>query len=85
MIIIIWTRIDFNLKFFSSPQMICEKMKTLLEASCDPDLVFFSGFILGVCIYKGIEYTQGQTFEDGCDYNCVCFDASEGKYRCTPK
>ncbi|XP_076111945.1 uncharacterized protein LOC143080130 isoform X2 [Mytilus galloprovincialis] len=40
---------------------------------------------LGVCIYKGRQYSQGQTFEDGCDFDCVCFNANEGKYRCSPK
>ncbi|XP_076111939.1 uncharacterized protein LOC143080127 isoform X2 [Mytilus galloprovincialis] len=40
---------------------------------------------LGVCIYKGRQYSQGQKFDDGCDFDCVCFNAMEGKYRCSPK
>lgn len=37
------------------------------------------------CIYKGQIYTQGQTWQDGCDYNCECIDASKGVYRCTDR
>ncbi|XP_041376891.1 uncharacterized protein LOC121389362 [Gigantopelta aegis] len=36
-----------------------------------------------VCLYKGNEYSQGQKWQDGCDYNCVCEDARQGQYRCT--
>ncbi|KAK3591361.1 hypothetical protein CHS0354_040323 [Potamilus streckersoni] len=36
-----------------------------------------------VCVYKGQPYTQGQRWRDGCDYDCECYDAENGKYRCT--
>ena len=37
------------------------------------------------CEYKGQVYGQGETWEDGCDYNCVCEDASTGSWRCVDK
>ncbi|XP_060570089.1 uncharacterized protein LOC132728460 isoform X2 [Ruditapes philippinarum] len=36
-----------------------------------------------ICVYKGSVYTQGQTWRDGCQYDCTCYDAEHGKYRCT--
>ena len=36
-----------------------------------------------VCIYKGSQYTQGQRWQDGCDFNCECTNAQTGYYRCT--
>lgn len=47
--------------------------------------VFFILFSTDNCIYKGQIYTQGQTWQDGCDYNCECIDASKGVYRCTDR
>ncbi|XP_060081054.1 uncharacterized protein LOC132560404 [Ylistrum balloti] len=40
---------------------------------------------LGYCYYKGDTYTQGQTWDDGCDYTCVCTNASTGAYKCNNK
>ena len=40
-------------------------------------------FILGVCIYNGKQYSQGQKWQDGCNYNCECVDANAGTYQCT--
>ncbi|KAL3859113.1 hypothetical protein ACJMK2_009345 [Sinanodonta woodiana] len=37
---------------------------------------------VNVCIYKGHKYYQGQTWQDGCDYNCVCQDGNIGMYTC---
>lgn len=37
------------------------------------------------CLYKGVEYAQGQRWDDGCDYTCVCTDAMTGKYTCDEK
>ena len=45
------------------------------------DFLFFSDY----CEYKGQRYTHGETWEDGCDYNCVCEDASTGSWRCVEK
>jgi len=28
-----------------------------------------------VCVYKGSSYSQGQHWQDGCNYNCECDDA----------
>ncbi|XP_041376878.1 uncharacterized protein LOC121389349 [Gigantopelta aegis] len=38
-----------------------------------------------VCVYKGVAYSQGQRWADGCDYMCVCIDGIEGKYKCTER
>ncbi|OWF53570.1 Cartilage matrix protein [Mizuhopecten yessoensis] len=38
-----------------------------------------------VCVYKGQQYTQGQKWEDGCDYNCECTDAKTGFYQCSER
>ena len=35
-----------------------------------------------VCQYKGQSYSQGQSWQDGCLYNCSCEDAAIGFYRC---
>lgn len=35
-----------------------------------------------VCDYKNKQYTQGQHWTDGCQYNCSCEDAAIGYYRC---
>ena len=39
----------------------------------------------GHCTYKNVQYQQGQTWEDGCQFNCVCDDASKGHYHCVEK
>ncbi|XP_046585152.1 uncharacterized protein LOC124292144 [Haliotis rubra] len=44
-----------------------------------------SGTGIGYCEYKGQRYTQGQAWQDGCNYNCVCQDASIGKWKCNDR
>lgn len=39
----------------------------------------------GACLYKGQIYSQGQTWQDGCDLDCECTDALNGVYRCTDR
>jgi hypothetical protein len=41
--------------------------------------------VVAYCEYKGGQYQQGQRWDDGCDYNCECMDASTGRYKCTEK
>ena len=36
-------------------------------------------------MYKNQRYDAGQTWEDGCDYNCVCDDGARGHYKCIDK
>uniref|UniRef100_A0A8W8JW71 VWFC domain-containing protein n=5 Tax=Magallana gigas TaxID=29159 RepID=A0A8W8JW71_MAGGI len=38
-----------------------------------------------VCIYKGRQYQQSQSWSDGCDFDCRCDDASTGQFSCTPR
>lgn len=42
-------------------------------------------FISEVCIYKGVKYSQGQTWDDGCQYKCRCDDADKGLYTCNER
>lgn len=37
------------------------------------------------CIYGGRIYTQGQRWQDGCQYDCICIDGKTGKYECTER
>ncbi|GFS00178.1 collagen alpha-4(VI) chain [Elysia marginata] len=39
----------------------------------------------GYCFYKNVRYQHGETWEDGCLYNCVCEDGATGSYRCIEK
>ncbi|WAR12448.1 SAS-like protein [Mya arenaria] len=39
----------------------------------------------GFCTYKGRQYQGGATWDDGCDYTCLCEDASSGRYSCTDR
>ncbi|MCI3341318.1 hypothetical protein MQA30_25450, partial [Escherichia coli] len=34
------------------------------------------------CVYNDNIYEQGDTWVDGCQYNCTCSDASTGRYQC---
>lgn len=35
-----------------------------------------------VCVYKGVPYTQGQQWYDGCDKVCICENGMTGYIRC---
>jgi hypothetical protein len=32
--------------------------------------------------YKSRVYSQGQKWDDGCDFRCECIDAVRGRYKC---
>lgn len=34
------------------------------------------------CVYKGVTYSQGQTWDDGCQKKCRCDDADMNIYTC---
>ena len=34
------------------------------------------------CIYNGVPYMTGDSWEDGCDLRCVCENGVSGTYRC---
>ena len=34
------------------------------------------------CVYSGHEYKEGQQWQDGCQYNCVCLNETTGYYKC---
>ncbi|XP_071174304.1 extracellular matrix organizing protein FRAS1-like [Mytilus edulis] len=37
------------------------------------------------CHYKGATYQEGETWTDGCDYECECIDGQTGRYTCSNK
>ena len=37
------------------------------------------------CVYNGVQYIQGQKWEDACDYICECMDAKTGMYLCSER
>ena len=39
----------------------------------------------GKCVYKGVEYSAGERWEDGCDFTCTCTDALRGHYECVDR
>lgn len=43
------------------------------------------GVTLDVCVYKGVTHKQGETWYDGCDYECMCENAKYGYYRCNKR
>ena len=42
-------------------------------------------FLTGYCVYKGVYYTQGQTWDDGCEKKCRCEDVQNGYYTCAQR
>ena len=38
-----------------------------------------------MCVYHGVSFRQGATWEDGCDLKCECEDSSTGYYRCNQR
>lgn len=41
--------------------------------------------LAGFCEYKGVQYNEGQSWDDGCSYTCTCIDSSTGQYQCQEK
>ena len=37
----------------------------------------------GFCEFKGHQYQTGDSWTDGCDFNCTCTDQTTGLYACT--
>ena len=44
-----------------------------------------TGGLFNKCSYKGVQYSQGDKWDDGCSYECECTDASTGRYQCYNK
>lgn len=42
-------------------------------------------FSVKKCHYKGATYQEGETWTDGCDYECECIDGQTGRYTCSNK
>ena len=39
-------------------------------------------FLLDKCVYAGKSYFQSQTWQVGCEYECICDDAGAGLWSC---
>ncbi|KAJ8302981.1 LOW QUALITY PROTEIN: hypothetical protein KUTeg_019377 [Tegillarca granosa] len=37
------------------------------------------------CVYNGVPFKQGETWEDGCDLKCICENEMTGFYRCSDR
>ena len=51
----------------------------------DEGLPVMGVFLLAVkngCFYKGVLYSQGENWQDGCAFNCTCEDGTTGQYFC---
>jgi len=46
-------------------------------------LILLSHYLANACEYNGIVYKKGETWTDGCKFNCTCEDAKTGYYSCT--
>lgn len=55
-------------------------LSTNLPKFCSSDSI---SWISDNCFYKNRTYGQGETWRDGCDYDCRCEDSTRGYYRCT--
>ena len=42
-------------------------------------------YVVGYCVYKGVYYTQGQQWQDGCDKKCRCEDVIHGYISCSDR
>ena len=57
----------------------CLKVLRYISLTCNNKMHLS---ISAVCAYKSKMYFQGQTWKDGCQYQCTCIDASKGLYSC---
>lgn len=53
--------------------------------TANPNSGTFTGSSAGQCYYKGKLYNQGQTWQDGCQYNCTCKNGNTGFYECNER
>ena len=41
--------------------------------------------VLAGCIFNGVTYKQGDSWDDGCTRKCVCLNSNAGVYECTER
>lgn len=41
--------------------------------------------LTGQCMYNGVPFNEGQTWNDGCDLKCSCENGTTGYYRCSDR
>ncbi|CAG2237951.1 CCN1 [Mytilus edulis] len=52
---------------------------------CYPFTCLSSCQLVRTCQYKGRQYTTGQRWADGCDFDCTCIDGISGQYTCAER
>ena len=64
-------------------QIVCNQFLTLLLflLLCNRLLTVLI-LLADRCLYNGVPYKTGETWEDGCDLKCVCEDGAANIYRC---
>lgn len=78
------------LSLFSPPLPSSSSLLSFLFAFNQTNNVLklhFLVFILfeGYCVYNGVYYKQGQTWDDGCKRRCQCMDVATGRYSCSQR
>lgn len=74
---------DCHLLLYQYVKTLTVSLHFPMELQCTVSLNL--SLSLTVCIYKGRQYQQSQSWSDGCDFDCRCDDASTGQFSCTPR
>ncbi|KAK3581064.1 hypothetical protein CHS0354_033850 [Potamilus streckersoni] len=77
-------KVDTSNTFYTNQVTLVQPGFTPAPPTLSPGAGSGTGGI-GFCTYNGVQYKQGELWEDGCDFNCICEDASNGFYRCVEK
>ncbi|KAK7505814.1 hypothetical protein BaRGS_00003085, partial [Batillaria attramentaria] len=80
--------LDCPPKINPDTHMLVPPLPPVVTGKNEPPPQGIPNFVNGgspTCVYNGVPYNQGQSWDDGCTYSCVCVDANEGKYICSEK
>ena len=75
----LWKVADCSWKYTS------DASKNISHITCDQFFKEFPYIIAASCVYKGVEYIPGESWDDGCDYTCTCIGNDVGLYKCVSK
>ena len=56
-----------------------------LEPTCEFRETYDVKKVYKPCEHDGVKYLQGQVWSQGCEFECICVDASTGFYACQSK
>ncbi|RUS89867.1 hypothetical protein EGW08_002397 [Elysia chlorotica] len=74
--------------FFNLPQECQLEQKAgkcCREPVCKFDGAYTSKEVDAMCVYNKKNYRQGQMWSVGCEFECICLDATTGYYACQSK